>query len=276
MFSQQFPVKPVEMRVTVLPEGAPSCPPPPVLRDNDHLVTLVADQDNCAVCDTRAGFAAVWLTPAAVADRPYLRHHFLDAVGFLLVDLRYLAPVHGACVVRNGRGVLLCGESGAGKSSLAYACARHGWTYVSDDASYLIRGRKDHVVIGTPHRIRFRDDAGELFHELRDRPVFLRGNGKMTIEVPTAELGGVATAREATVHSIVFLNRSNTPGSAHIAAFPVEEAFRKLEQVIYCGEPIVRDARKSALRDLLTLGPLELTYSDPITAVQVLEELVSR
>ena len=55
------------------------------------------------------------------------------------------------------------------RALLAYACARAGWTYVSDDGAFLVRGRDDRYAIGDPHSIRFRPDAPELFPELADR-----------------------------------------------------------------------------------------------------------
>lgn len=46
---------------------------------------------------------------------------------------RGLQPVHAALVARDGRGVLIAGRSGAGKSTVALACLEAGYTYLGDD-----------------------------------------------------------------------------------------------------------------------------------------------
>lgn len=46
---------------------------------------------------------------------------------------RGLQPVHAALVAREGRGVLLAGRSGSGKSTAALACLEAGYTYLGDD-----------------------------------------------------------------------------------------------------------------------------------------------
>ena len=76
--------------------------------------------------------------------------------------------------------MLLCGDSGAGKSSLAFACALKGWTYVADDSSRLIRGQQDRVVVGNPYQMRFRESAVHLFLELRNLPLTARASGALS------------------------------------------------------------------------------------------------
>lgn len=45
--------------------------------------------------------------------------------------------LHASAVVRNGRALLLCGQSGLGKSTLAAALCRAGCTFLSDDVSTI-------------------------------------------------------------------------------------------------------------------------------------------
>ncbi len=85
-----------------------------------------------------------------------------------MIEARHFCPIHAACIALNGRAVLLCGNSGAGKTSLAYACAKKGWTYLSGDATYIVRNRPDRTVAGRPFSIRFRAEARELFPELSE------------------------------------------------------------------------------------------------------------
>ena len=68
----------------------------------------------------------------------WLRWFCVESLAYLLLAQRYLVPVHAACVERNGTGVLLCGAAGAGKSTLTFACARAGWTCVTDDCTWLL------------------------------------------------------------------------------------------------------------------------------------------
>ena len=88
---------------------------------------------------------------------------------YSLLDTQHLLKCHAACVAKNGHGVLFVGGSGAGKSSLAYACARRGWTYISDDGASLVRRRPGRQVLGNPQNFHFRPDARSCFPELRGR-----------------------------------------------------------------------------------------------------------
>jgi HPr kinase/phosphorylase len=62
-------------------------------------------------------------------------------------------PVHASCVVRFGRGVLIRGASGAGKSSLALQLILQGFMLVGDDYVDL-RTDGNQVVASAPDRLR--------------------------------------------------------------------------------------------------------------------------
>ncbi|MDT7814744.1 MAG: hypothetical protein QOJ42_4660, partial [Acidobacteriaceae bacterium] len=177
----------LQLRIGVTPGISGNCPPTPVARGQQHLISMVADAQNHAICDLNAGFAFAWLTEDALQNRSYARYHFLEAIALVLISTTHATPIHAACVSRHGRGMLLCGPSGTGKSTLAYACARRGWVFTSDDASYLRHHASDLRVVGNSHQVRFRPSAKDLFPELRGRGITPRAEGKPSIEVPTAE-----------------------------------------------------------------------------------------
>ncbi len=52
--------------------------------------------------------------------------------GALLIQ-RDIFPLHGSCVEKDGEGIVLIGDSGAGKSTIARAFINQGWRLVSDD-----------------------------------------------------------------------------------------------------------------------------------------------
>jgi hypothetical protein len=185
----------------------------------------------------------------------------------------YLTPIHAACVSLNGRGLLLCGDSGAGKSSLSYACARRGWTFVSDDASFLVRAGKGNVVVGNPQHLHFRQSATELFAELKLHELTARINGEIAIELTTARLPKMNTALQSQISFLIFLDRKPS-GPIALRPFPKARASAVLEQVICYGEHEIRDAQKSALKHLLDGDVLELQYSELDPAVNCLTELL--
>jgi hypothetical protein len=272
-FRKVFSEPPVQLRIGVLEGGPAECPPAPVCRGYRNLVTQIADRENFAVCDMRQGFAFAWLTPSAVKNRPYLRYHFLEGTTWNLLESLYLTPIHGACVQLAGRGVLLCGDSGAGKSSLAFACAHRGWTFLSDDSSCLIRRRPGRVVTGNPYQMRFCESAMELIPELKEQRITPRATGEMAIELATASMPEIAIASECSVDYIVFLNRQE-PEPPGLEPFPKDIALQWFEQFLCYGEKEVVDAQKASLRDLLTAKIFEMRYTDLDSAVRLLEGLV--
>lgn len=272
-FDRIFPAPPVQLRIAVAGDRTTKTLPPPTCRGQRNLVMFVAGAQDFAVCDLASGFATCWLSTSTVAEGPYLRYHFLDAMALLVIEALYLTPIHAACVAFQGRGLLLCGDSGAGKSSLSFACARRGWTFVSDDASFVVRGGKHRVVVGDPHHLHFRESATELFADLRSHRLAPRINGEMAIELTTANMPEIITSPQSRADFLVFLNRQSS-GSPSLQPFPKERAAASLEQVICYGGQDLRDAQKASLNHLLDLDVLELRYSDLDAAVSRLETLL--
>jgi len=272
-FDPVFNARPVELRIAVLDGHASECPPPPTCRGQRNLVMFVASPHDFAVCDLTTGFASCWLSASTVANGAYLRYHFLDAMALLLIEALYLTPIHAACIAFEGCGLLLCGDSGAGKSSLSFACARRGWTFISDDSSFLVRGGKHNVVVGNPYHLHFRESATELFADLKSHRLAPRINGEIAIELTTANMPEIITSPQSRIDFLVFINR-RASGPPSLRPFSKERASVVLEQVVCYGEQHVREAQKLALRDLLCQEVLELQYSDLDSAIGCLEDLV--
>jgi hypothetical protein len=269
-YAPRFDRPPIRLHV-LTSEGSAQTPPAPVLRGQRHMLTWVSDHENFAVCDRLQRFGYSCVTRATVADRVFFRWHFVDAVVYVLLELNYITSLHGACVARNGAGVLLYGESGVGKSTLSYACARRGWTYISDDASSVVwdGGRN---VIGEPHHFRFRAEATELFPELQGLTVGRQLDRKPTIEVYTANLP-IRTAPECRVERIVFLNRQ--PGSrTSVARVAREEVQERLCQDMAMFDPALETRRKQAIEAVAEAPAYDIRYSSYEEAVLLLEQLV--
>jgi HPr Serine kinase C-terminal domain len=275
MFRSAYSEPPLQIRIGVLPGAAKECPPPPSCRGQRNLITQVADSRNYMALDTRQGFAFGWLTEAAVQNRAYLRYHFLEGTAWILLESLYLTSIHGACVELDGHGVLLCGDSGAGKSSLAYACARNGWSFLSDDSTCLVRNRVGRIVTGNAYQMRFRESAVDLFPELIEERVTPRETGELAIELATAANKQIAITSECFVDYIVFLNRFD-PSPDGLFCFSREKALEWFEQVVCYGEKHIRETHYATLRNLLGAELFEMRYKRLDSALHLLEMLVRK
>lgn len=270
-FTPHFKEAEVHLNVVVSDSPARGELPPPVFRCRRHLLSVVCGPHNSSVCDLNAGYACAFITSEAAQAGDYLRDTFTDAMLLTMLHSRHLAVVHAACVVLDGEGVLLCGESGAGKSSLALGCALRGWTLVCDDASFLIRKLGGRTVTGNPYLMRFKPDAGSLFPGLAGRAVVARTNGKSAIQVETSEFPQIVTAERAEIRYTILLRRSDTADAQLVRC--EADRFRHLRFPPY-GDPSVIAEQEKTLQALSGIEAFELRYGDLDAAVQRLTDLV--
>ncbi len=270
-WTQSFDEPPLVLHFEVSPGDAPASRSTE-FHAHGHLFTFVADARNLGICDTQTRSGTAWLTEAVVADVPHFVYHFLESMALELIVSLHLTPFHAACVAREGRGVLLCGDSGAGKSSLSYACARRAWNFLSDDASYLLRRRaKERLVLGHPHRVRLRPDAPRFFPELASFTPALRGNGKIGLDLRTLALPGIATARSTPVDRIVILHRTES-GPTRLT--PVENAAARAicEPIFYWWDSQISAEQQAGFDTLLEASQVfSLEYSNLDAAIDLLE-----
>lgn len=273
-FSETFAEDQVVLEIGVSDDGPQILPPTPVFRSREHLLSIVSDSANFMICDLYEGFGYGWLTNATASRTDFLRYYFLDPAALVMIEQLHLAPIHGALVQSKGKGVLLCGKSFAGKSTLAYACARAGWTLISDDGTFLRRKSEDRFGIGNPYTLRFRDDARNLFPELRPRLTATRPNGKESIEVPTRELPGIVTSTGCAIDHIVLLNR-HAGGCAGLQPIAASDAAEQVANNAHYGLDTIRKQCNEAYQRLLTAPTWQLNYGPLDSAVARLNDLVT-
>jgi hypothetical protein len=275
-FNSKFEIAPViiQLGVTSNTKDCPSLPPAPLCRIQEHLVSHIADQYNFVHCDLNSSFAFGWVTEQTSHDTLYLRYHILEASAYSILAATRAAGLHAACVSHHDYGILLCGDSGAGKSSLAFAAARSGWKFTCDDASYLLLGCNERFVVGNCHQFRLRDSGPLLFPELEGRPITPRAAGKPSIEIPTSELPGISTVETAAVQAIIFLNRQQerTPD---LISFPKERARTWLRKsLLMTSASAVRQL--DAVENLLQAPVYELHYTHLAWAIERLNCLAQQ
>lgn len=275
-FELMFGGDPLEILLELRDGGGAneSLPPAPSHRLDDALLLQIADPDNFFIVDLKRGRATARVTPTVLACPRYLRYFFLEGMALSMISSMHAVPVHAACVRVGGKGVLLCGDSGDGKSTLAYAGARAGWTYVSDDATYMPIHRKDRMVIGNCSQIRFRPSAVSLFPELVGKPITPRAAGKPSVEVRTSIWPEIAAARSTQVDYVVFLNRRCVEVQ-ELRALRSSDVLPWFKRHIL-SSPDMRAAQEAALSRLLETGLFELRYHELGWAIRRIEELAEK
>jgi hypothetical protein len=273
-YKRRFNRPELDVRCLVAESKSPACTEPPVFRSQKNLLSIVADGENFASLDLTGAFSFGWVTEATARSIEYFRQCFLDVMIYPLLEVRDLITLHAACVTRNGRGILLAGNSGVGKSSLSYACARSGWTFVSDDASAFIRDTEVPEVIGHPHKFRFREPVGQLFPEFHGLHSTLRAYGKPTIEVLTKNLPSLRTSDASRISAIVFLNRAAyVSGSPELIPLDEEQAWKRLAPSVWALQLPAYKERLAALSRLLEQPIFEMQYREFEPAIALLEKL---
>lgn len=263
----------LQMRVLVAPSETNQPAPPPQYRAQDHFLCLAADRNHAATCDLEAATAVCWISAAAAANQAAFRYHYLEGIVYSLLSYQRLTPVHASCVAAGETGALLSGPPGTGKSCLAYACARAGLTFVSDDVGYLLRGDADSRLIGRPRFLRLRPSAVTLFPDLRGIPVGADVGGEPILEVQLDKLNGIRTARECRATATVFLERRPNASPALTRLDP-----RAALDLLVRDLPVISEAANrsqvAALEALVQRGTHRLTYSGLDAAVERIRELL--
>ena len=260
----------LEVRIVVRDQGCLANEP--AFLSQGHIITLVADRDNFGCVDFRSLFAYAFVSRQTAADHSWFRWYFLEPLVYLLLTQTYTLPIHAACIAKNGRGLLISGASGAGKSTLAFASARAGWTFVSDDATSLLQDSDDRIAIGRPHQARVRDDAPQFFPELEGYVTRARPNGKLSIEIPMADFPAIRTALHCSIESVVCLDRR--PGRPSLERISGEESGAALASEMPTYGHEVRGRHERTINRLVSLPAYRIRYQRLEDAIALLETIV--
>jgi hypothetical protein len=269
MYQQGYAIAPFDLRFAVQPDG--DAAEAPQYRSQGRLFSAVSDRHNHMVFESEHFTGYCFVSEKTAADHLLLRMHFLEAMVYILLAQRYLVPMHAACVANGGSGVLLCGPSTAGKTTLSFGCARAGWTYVSDDCTWLLPDSRDRIAIGKSHIARFRDDAPQLFPELQGYVSRPYPNGKLTVEVPMADLPKIQTSRHCSIDGVVLIDRRS--GAASLERADTERVLEKLLSDMPSYGEEVNAMYTRTIQKLAGVPAYRLRYEVLDEAIRLLEEL---
>jgi hypothetical protein len=179
----------------------------PHFRALDHLYYATYGPCDSMLVDQIGRRVIGSFSPAAARDV----HHWKQTVLPVLLGIASasigVTPVHCACVVKDGSGLLLGGESGAGKSTMALSLSRNGFSYLSDDCTYLSRMGTEVRAWGLPTPVKLLPDAVSYFPELVSFDPVLSLNGEWALSVDPTAISNVERCLSCAPRWLVFLER---------------------------------------------------------------------
>jgi len=219
----------IKVRLLVDPDFGETAPwPDPVFRCQRSTFYVSVGRQNTAVASLDDGTVVGFISPAMAREPTLLRKTFLDGPVLTLLTHgsrgRY-AYLHASAVAFEGKGLLFAGPNESGKSTLAYACARSGFDFVSDDVVYLRQTEGGLAAWGRPWHLRLLLPALRLFPELSH----LDRKSESAEEVIEIEMEGILPGRCRTrcePAALVFLMRSE--GAPSFRPLEADEAMERL------------------------------------------------
>lgn len=121
-----------------------------------------------ALCDLQTGHVQVSYPESALADLPRLCRPLFTIPLVELLKRRALYSVHAGGVALKGRGLLLVGVGGTGKTTLTVSLVRAGFDFLGDDTLFVAAGPGGWRVLAFPDELAVTAQTAGFFPELRN------------------------------------------------------------------------------------------------------------
>lgn len=225
---------------TGVPHPAPEWQLPGRFQSATRVLTCDVDHPQLTLSDSTTATAMVWIPDASAIASWESAAPFRPVLDRLLGDAGTVF-VHAGVVAIHGRGVLLTGPGGSGKSTTVLACAASGLDTLGDDFVLLDDGegarqreRRTHALYATA---RIRPDSpvwslirgpigGAPEQLLEDRFGAVDSMGKHLIAIDEAFPGRMV--RASSVHAVVVPNAAHKEPTPRLVPISAAQALRAL------------------------------------------------
>jgi hypothetical protein len=263
-------------------ERAQSRSGPPILTtlSGASLVGGVSASSNVVIVSPAARSALVVVSTGTLRFPYHTRYELIEfAVFTLAARVQGLVSLHAACVGSGGRGLLLMGASGSGKSTVALQCLLQGFDFLSEDSTMVAPDTM--LATGVANFLHVRPDSVRWVARARDAaairssPVIVRRSGVRKFEVDLRHGGHRLATSPLQLASVVFLSTRSAARGPLLNPLSTHELVARLAsaQPYAAMQPHWTAFCRKASR----LGAFELRRgAHPLEAVEALRELLGQ
>jgi hypothetical protein len=211
-------------------------PPPIAMLSGRGLFGATTDSSTFVMLSPKERTALISVTDEML-DSPYhLRYELLEFAVFTLASrAQKLVPLHAACVGLNGRGILLMGTSGSGKSTVALSCLLAGFDFLSEDSVFI--APRSLRATGTSNFVHVRAESLGWFRPasvaalIRKSPVIRRRSGIKKYEVDLRRREFRLAKSPLKIVALVFLSSRKAGEKATLTELPRSTADRSMARL---------------------------------------------
>ncbi|HEX4266971.1 MAG TPA: hypothetical protein VHY36_03725 [Steroidobacteraceae bacterium] len=178
--------------------------------------------------------SALIVVPRELLRFPYhVRYELIEFAVFTLASrVQELMPLHAACVGRGRRGLLLIGDSGAGKSTAVLHCALRGLSIVSEDSLFV--APQPLLATGAPNFLHVRRESLRFLEAadarlIRRAPTICRRSGVRKLEVDLRQRRFRLASQAPEICGLVVLAARSAGSSPLLVPLASREARARLQ-----------------------------------------------
>lgn len=224
----------------------------PHFRGLDHLVYAAYGAGGAMLIDLRQRRVIGTFSPGMAQDSRYWKCVLLPILLGVSSASLGITPLHCACLVRGGHGLILGGDAGAGKSTLAMTLALNNFAFLSDDWTYFSPSGSGAQAWGLPTPVKLLPDAVKYFPQLTEAQIAPSLNGELAYEVDPVEMFGVDRSLCCEPKWLVFVERTEGTGTI-FKQISCNDAFRRFAEELEELPADISSMRKQQLQTVRAL-----------------------
>jgi hypothetical protein len=253
-------------------------PPPLAMLSGPGYLGGATDSSNFVILSPSERTALVVLSRQMLRFPYHARYEYIEFAVFTLASrCQELVSLHAACVGRGGRGILLMGPTGSGKSTVTLHCLLRGFDMLSEDSVFVAPHTM--VATGVANFLHVRSDALRWLGKTRDAaairksPVIRRRSGVKKFEVDLRRGAYRLAASPLQITAVVFLSPQSA--GAHSLLKPLSKSDQLARLTAAQAYAANQPKWPAFCNSVLGLSAFELRRgSHPLEAVDTLEALL--